>query len=112
MKEPNPNEPGLYYDRQGREIDMMKWATLVGDTEYKRVRQTTVGDICISTVWLGLNHSLGGPPMIFESMIFGDPYDTLCWRYPAESLAILGHQRLVEAVRGKENLNEFLGGLF
>jgi hypothetical protein len=35
----------------------------------------------ISTVFLGMDHGFGGPPMIFETMIFGGPHDGEQWRH-------------------------------
>jgi hypothetical protein len=42
------------------------------DEKYKRVAQTALPDgKWVSTVWLGLNHAWnGGPPLIFETMVF------------------------------------------
>lgn len=38
----------------------------------RHVADDTVGDVRISTVFLGLDHSHGfGPPLLFETMIFG-----------------------------------------
>lgn len=41
------------------------------------VAQTDIGRIQISTVFLGLNHRYfgDGPPLIFETMIFGGKHD-------------------------------------
>lgn len=44
--------------------------------DYKRVAQTVNGEVNVSTVFLDLNHAWGGgPPMIFETMIFGGEHD-------------------------------------
>jgi hypothetical protein len=43
------------------------------ETHSRRVAETTVDDVWISTVFLGLDHSWGeGPPLIFETMVFGE----------------------------------------
>ena len=37
---------------------------------------TPRGDVCVSTVFLGLNHAFGNePPELFETMIFGGLHD-------------------------------------
>lgn len=42
----------------------------------RRVARDDVGEAEISTVFLGLGHSFGhGPPLLFETMIFGGPHD-------------------------------------
>jgi hypothetical protein len=87
-----------YYDRSGKPISMMEWATTSKDGN--RVAFDTVGDVDISTVWLGLNHSFDdGPPLIFETMIFGEEHDEDCWRYSTEEQAKAGHSLIVAAIK-------------
>lgn len=90
------------YDRQGQPIHSMEeWVALL-TPENKRVAQTTVGQVWVSTVWLGVDHGFGGgPPIIFETMAFvrGVSYaDLLCYRYATEAEALAGHQVAVEYV--------------
>ncbi len=73
------------------------------DLKYKEVARLKEGDILISTVWLGLDHGFGKRRLIFESMVFGGPYDQLQWRYSSEEEAQKGHDILVRAFR--ENLD-------
>ena len=90
-----------YYDRQGGAISMEEWARRLGDREYKCVAVSEVPGtgITISTVWLGLDHNWGdGPPLIFETMVFGGPNDQDCYRYSTEEEALAGHE-----ARMKEN---------
>lgn len=52
--------------------------------------------ISVSTVFLGLDHSWGdGPPVVFETMIFGGPLDDDQWRYCTLADAKAGHRRAV-----------------
>jgi hypothetical protein len=37
--------------------------------------------------------------LIFETMIFGGPFDQSQWRYHTEAAALAGHRQLVEALR-------------
>lgn len=65
----------MYYDKHGEPIDdVILWARLFEDMEYRRVAMDWVGELWVSTVWLGLDHNmwLEGPPLIFETMIFED----------------------------------------
>lgn len=90
-----------YYDRQGRPIPRDEWITFVGARreEYRRVAADQLGDVWISTVWLGLDHGLrqGGPPLIFETMIF--PECEYCERTSTEAAALAAHDRAVAHVR-------------
>ena len=67
-----------YYILEGKtpkKADLMTWARWFENTE-RHVALTKHGDICVSTVFLGLDHSLDyGPPMLFETMIFGGEHD-------------------------------------
>lgn len=65
--------------------DLLKWARWFEKRRFRRVRVTHIGDVWISTVFLGLDHGWGGVPMLFETMIFNlfdddddDEYQTRC----------------------------------
>jgi len=50
----------------------------------------------VSTVFLGLDHGWGdGPPILFETMIFGGPHDQRQWRYSTIEEAREGHKAAV-----------------
>ncbi len=88
------------YDRKGRSMTMTEWGQACDD---KRVALDTIkpGE-SVSTVWLGIDHrGYGdeGPPLIFETMIFGGPHDQYCDRYSTEEAALAGHDRTVAALR-------------
>lgn len=52
--------------------------------------------IDVSTVFLGLDHRFGeGPPLLFETMVFGGPLDQECERYTTWDEAIAGHEVMV-----------------
>jgi hypothetical protein len=58
------------------ETDSDTWGLWYGRAEHRTVDRTERDDITVSTVFLGLNHNYGdGPPLIFETMIFGGPND-------------------------------------
>lgn len=60
--------------------------------------------ITVSTVFLGLNHQYGeGPPILFETMVFGGVYDGDQMRYSTYLEAELGHATTVSIVRGALN---------
>lgn len=89
----------MYYDMDGQPLDTLEWARLFelrGDgTGWWIIGQEERGDVKVSTVWIGLDHSFGfGPPLIFESMVFGGDFDGEMARYSTREEAMAGHQRL------------------
>lgn len=90
-----------YYDRAGNPVAMMQWAQGF-ERDDRKVGRDEVGEASVSTVHLGLNHQFGaGPPLIFETMIFGGEHDQWCMRYSTEELAKAGHQATVAWLRGE-----------
>lgn len=99
-------DPFAYYDREGNEYhldprnpdDLRVFEWLWSD-DYRRVASTEVGDVRVSTVFLPIDHGYGdGPPVIYETMIFGGDLDGDQWRYVTEADAIAGHQSAVDLV--------------
>lgn len=76
-----------------------EWITGYTDQD-KRVALTEVGDVKVSTVWLGIDYNFGGSerPLIFETMVFGGEHDELCHRYSTEAEALAGHAEVCSAV--------------
>lgn len=69
------------------------------DENTRRVAETTIGKSWISTVFLGIDHSFGGPrPLLFESMVFGGPLADEQIRYSTWDEAERGHADLVARV--------------
>jgi hypothetical protein len=95
-----------HFDRDGNPISWERWAELLGQREpdYRRVGADVVGDLSVSTVWIGidvtfaLRYSLA-PPMIYETIIFAadddHPLNMAMMRYGNEIDAYEGHQRTV-----------------
>ncbi len=55
------------------EPDLLTWARWF-ETSDRQLAEDEIGDIRVSTVFLGLDHSFGdGPPLLWESMAFGAP---------------------------------------
>ena len=87
-----------YYDRSGKPISPERFAVLY-KSNYFRVAEDTIGNLWISTVWLGINHEFREnlPPIIFETMIFKaegkDRTKTEVYqmRYSDEQEAFAGH---------------------
>jgi hypothetical protein len=66
------------------------------------VAKTTIGEVEVSTVFLGRDHSFmaGSPPILFETMVFGGERDQAVVRYSTLEEAMHGHERIVGLIRG------------
>lgn len=92
----------IYYRLDGETpveaANVIEWAEFFGSDD-RIVEQTYVGQVKISTVFLGINHSFGdGPPLLFETMIFDGEFDGEQWRYSTMEQARAGHTHAVELV--------------
>jgi hypothetical protein len=98
--------------------DVITWGRWMEANESnRRIRQTTIGDSWISTVFTGINHNLiaytRDVPVIYETMVFGGPLDDTCARYATEEEAIAGHEAIVESITTeyeREQMNALLEG--
>jgi len=89
-----------YFDKDGTSIELMDWAKLIENKDYCRIDETTLANgSWVSTVWLGANHQYaGGPPLIFETMVF--PLENVVDKQDMERYSTLkeaqaGHARMV-----------------
>lgn len=86
--------------------DIMEWATwfeAASKSGERVVEKTEVGGYEVSTVFLGIDHQFGdGPPLLFETMVFGGDLDEEMDRYSTWEDAEHGHAAMVERVRGKK----------
>lgn len=69
-------------------------------THNRSIAKTRVGDLEVSTVFLGLDHQWkkDGPKLLFETMIFDGERGTGEIRYSTWEQAIQGHNRVVEEI--------------
>lgn len=65
------------------ELNLTSWSNMFGTFD-RTVRKSegkitldgnNMGEITVSTVFLGIDHAVQGPPMLFETMVFGGPSD-------------------------------------
>jgi hypothetical protein len=90
-------------DRQTIEVkDLHEWGQYFKYAN-RQVAYDTIGDANISTVFLGLDHRHygKGPPLLFETMIFGGPLHGEMWRYSTWDDAEAGHKMAVKKVRAR-----------
>ncbi len=58
----------------------------------KKLNKWRTSKILLSTVFLGVDHSFSGEPVLFETMIFGGRYDGFQKRYTTFDYALSGHE--------------------
>lgn len=101
-----------YYvlDDRGRPVraaSMMEFAIWF-ETAERVVKKDRLGDIEVSTVFLGMDHSHfpGEAPILWETMIFGGEHDQYQYRYSSREEALLGHERAVQLVQQAQQMKE------
>jgi len=76
--------------------DVIEWAKGF-EISNRRVGLYTVDAFRVSTVFLGLDHGFGfGPPLLFETMVFGGPLNYEMERYSTWKQAEIGHNQIVQ----------------
>lgn len=66
----------------------------------------------VSTVFIGLDHNFSnaGPPVLWETLVFGGPLDGEMERYTSRADALEGHRamcaRVTEVIAGGRPINE------
>lgn len=111
----------LHYRLRGHEVEVVyswyEWGQWFEKADRQVAETMLEGDIRVSTVFLGLDHRFGdpGPPLVFETMVFGPPeemsifgrikvlrpelsFDGAFDRYATWDEAEAGHKRIVELV--------------
>ena len=79
--------------------DVLEWAKKF-DMKNRHVADDKVNGVRVSTVFLGVDHSFGeGPPMLFETMIFGGDHDQYQERYSTWDDAERGHKKALALVQ-------------
>jgi len=81
--------------------NIQKWGKWFETNSNRIVNQQMVGGVRVSTVFLGLDHDFSGegPPILFETMIFGGKHDQDQQRCCTWDQALAMHQRMLEKVR-------------
>jgi len=92
------------YILKGREVfpcdDLKEWAKSF-EISNRQVARETIGNSDVSTVFLGLDHSYnGGPPMLFETLVFGGPLADEMARCTTYEEAEAMHKVMCERVLG------------
>lgn len=81
------------------ETDLKTWARWI-ESNKRHVADEIVGDVRISTVFLGWDCSFGvGLPLFFETMVFGGELNGETDQYTTWEEAEVGHRVMVERVK-------------
>lgn len=67
--------------------------------ERRRVAFDKIGDVTISTVFLGLDHGYGSEVLLFETMVFEGPLDGEMDRASTRTQALEQHAAMVARVK-------------
>ena len=93
-------------DEQGKPFtteDPIAWGKWYETADRTLAREHIGGvliSVLISTVFLALDHQYGeGPPVLWETMIFGGKHDGYQKRYSSKEEALEGHKRAVLLVK-------------
>lgn len=92
---------GNYYvlneDHSVKPAELLEWAEFFEDHKKRIVKQERFLGMRVSTVFIGTDMAFfGGPPQVFETMIFpgsGPAADMYCDRYSTWDEAVAGHAR-------------------
>jgi hypothetical protein len=94
-----------FYRLDGHKVvkcaDFMEWAREFQDSD-RHVAKTLVGDVTVSTVFLGIDHRFSeAVPILFETMCFGKDGDEVDGfdRYATWEEAEAGHAAIVDELR-------------
>jgi hypothetical protein len=76
--------------------DILTWAKWFENTENRILQRDELPNgVCVSTVFLGMDHNycFEGPPILWETMIFGGEHDSYQDRYNSREAALEGHKQ-------------------
>ena len=68
-------------------------------SDRRTVKRDEIGDILVSTVFLGLDHAWdSNVPVLWETMIFGGEHDQYQDRYTSHKDALEGHEKALTLI--------------
>lgn len=86
--------------------DVLVWGQWFETADQQRVvARDTIGAVRVSTVFLGVDHNwcADGPPILWETLIFGGPHDGWQQRYSSLKNAYAGHVKALQFIRDSES---------
>lgn len=82
--------------------DLLKWGKWFEKTNKRKVRRTYLDDICISTVFLRVDHGWDGKILLFETMIFDEKDERYCERCETWRQALAMHWQAVSEYKSEK----------
>jgi hypothetical protein len=84
-------------------VDLLTWAKWFEVAQRHIAQDLLPGDVRVSTVFLGIDHNfaLEGPPLLFETMIFGGEHDSYQDRYATRDESLVGHRKALALAKGE-----------
>ena len=81
--------------------DISQWDLLYSISK-RFIEQTSKGDVTVSTIFLMFDHNFSndGPPILWETMVFGGKHSGNTTRYTSAKDAKLGHKIACQLVWG------------
>ena len=94
---PVPEPDAIKFGRWFRQCDRTVLRTVIGRSDGSNQDITAT----VSTVFLGLNRNFAqkGPPVLWETMVFGGPLNKEIERYTSYAAAVIGHEAMVKRCR-------------
>jgi hypothetical protein len=85
--------------------DPLQWGRFFNEHDLRTVGRDEVGDVLVSTVFLGLDYRFfgDGPPLLFETMMFGGEFDQQPWRFATWDQAEAFHKACVRMLKDGRN---------
>lgn len=82
------------------ESDVVAWGRWF-QTASRHVGFDDLGEVSVSTIFLGLDHRFvgNGPPILWETLVFGGPHDGDGERYTSREDAVAGHAKYLALVK-------------
>lgn len=81
--------------------NLLKWAMWFESSE-RHVARDATGNGDVSTIFLGIDHQFDqGPPLLFETLVFGGTRDGYMERCATWEEAEVQHARVVKMVKGE-----------
>lgn len=99
----------IYYilqeDKTPISVDFETWALWARQGNRRIAEDQIEPGVCVSTVFLGIDHShVGPPPILFETMIFGGEHDGYQKRCCTWAEAEEMHKKACDLVRNKGSI--------
>lgn len=96
------SEHWILVGKKVKPVGLMEWAEWY-ETAERHVGNDKIGEVFVSTVFLGIDHSFGGgKPLLFETMIFGGKRNEYQERCSTYNEAVEMHKKALDLVKSDE----------